>query len=82
MPEQKQVRTEILKLLGASAECKKQRHIADTAHYILREWIALTVGAPPEFATDNASAAMAVAKMYVEACEATVSEESEPETSE
>jgi len=78
MPEKNQLKN----IIAANAVAKRNSRIAESAQYILREWIAKSVGAPPQFAADNASAAMAAAKTYVEACEAMVFQEPETEPSE
>jgi len=50
---------------------RKARILTDARH-ILREWIAQTPGALPEFATDKAPMAVAVAETYYDACLAMV----------
>ena len=68
--ETKKLPPALQKVVDANVAAKRSALIRSTTHYILREWIAQTVGASPAFAADNAGAAMAAAKMYVETCEA------------
>lgn len=71
----KPIAEQMKKLIEGSNAANKAGLIRKTAQYILRGWIAQTPGASPEFATDKADAAMAVATTYVQACEAMVAKE-------
>lgn len=52
---------------------RKAKILTDARH-ILREWIAKTPDASPQFAIDSAPAALAIAETYYEACLAMVVE--------
>lgn len=73
------VKQKMQKMLDESLAASKAARLREATLYILREWVAQTVGAPPDFAADNADAARTAAKMYIEACDAMVFDEPEPE---